>query len=148
MARINQDPYEGGQLFALINRVTGLLDHEDEVRAAVRALEEDGVAPDDIDVFVGEQGARCLDLSGREHGWIIRVLRTLEAAVGDEREINHRIDEALRLGATLLCVRVYSDERARVLQVFKALHGHEIHYWGPLSFEDVPSHVARRPSSG
>ena len=43
MARINPDPYAGGHLFALVNRVTGLIDSEDEVTATVRALEEDGV---------------------------------------------------------------------------------------------------------
>lgn len=148
MARINPDPYEGGHLFALTNRVTGLIDSEDEVMAAVRALEEDGVAPSDIDIFVGEQGACCLDLSGRQHGWVIRLLRTLEGAVGDERETNHRIDAALRRGASLLCVRVYGHEKARVLGVLRSLHGHEIHHWGPLAFEDVPSYAPRRPNSG
>jgi len=140
MARINSDPYAGGHLFALVNRVTCLLDREDEAMATVRVLEEEGVATDDIDIFVGEPGARCLDLSGREHGRVIRLLRRLEAAVGDESEPNHRIDEALRQGATLLCVRVLkSDEKARALRVLKALHGQEIHYWGPWTFEDVAS---------
>ncbi len=142
MARINPDPYVGGHVFALVNRVTGLVDNADEAMATVRALEEDGVATDDIDIFTGEQGARCLDLSGREHGRVIRLLRTLEAAVGDERLPNHRIDEALRRGATLLSVKVHhrkSDEKARALRVLKALHGHELHYWGPWSFEDTSS---------
>jgi diadenosine tetraphosphate (Ap4A) HIT family hydrolase len=142
MARINPDPYQGGHLFALSNRVTGLLDKEDDVKATVRALESDGVATDDIDIFVGEQGARCLDLFGREHGRVFRLLRTLEAAVGDESETNHRIDAALRNGATLLCVKVHNkknDEKARKLQVLKALHGRELHYWGNWSFEDVKS---------
>jgi diadenosine tetraphosphate (Ap4A) HIT family hydrolase len=90
---------------------------------------------------VGEQGARRLDLSGREHGRVIRLLRTLEASVGDEREINHRIDEALRHGASLLCVKIHykSNEKARALRILKALHGHEIHYWGTWGFEDVSS---------
>lgn len=141
MARINHDPYTGGHLFALVNRVTCLLDSEDEAIATVRALEENGVATDDIDVFVGEQGARCLDLPGREHGRFIHLLRRLEAAVGTESEPNRRIDEALRVGATLLCVKVHvnnrkDDEKARALQVLKA-HGHEIHYWGPWAIEDV-----------
>ncbi len=96
MARINPDPYAGGHVFGLVNRVTGLVDSEDEAMATVRALEADGVATDDIDIFVGEQGARCLDLSGREHGRFIRLLRKLEAAVGDESAPNGRIDEALR----------------------------------------------------
>jgi Gamma-glutamyl cyclotransferase, AIG2-like len=169
MARMNPNPYTRGHLFALVHRVTGLLDSEDEVMAAVRALEEAGVATDDIDIFVGEQGARCLDLSGREHGRAFRLLRTLEAAVGDERETNDRIDKALRRGATLLCVKVHkrkrsvidrffkevpdaalqvvpaelADEKARAVRVLKACHAREIHYWGPWAFEDAPSMVSR-----
>jgi diadenosine tetraphosphate (Ap4A) HIT family hydrolase len=141
MARINPDPYAGRHLFALVNRVTGLLDSQDEVSATVRALEQDGVASDDIDIFTGEQGARRLDLFGREHGRAVRLLRTLEAVVGGEGEANHRIDEALRKGATLICVKVHkkADEKAHALRVLKALHAHEIHYWGTWGHEDVPS---------
>jgi len=160
MARINCDPYDGGHLFALVNRVTCLFDREDEVTATVRALEEEGVATDDIDVFVGEQGAQCLDLSGRGHGRAASLLRTLEDAVADMGETNHRIDDALRRGATLLCVKLHkrplvshdadgrlhvslferqSEEKARAVRVLRAFHAHEIHYWGPWSVEDVPS---------
>ena len=139
MARINPDPYAGGLLFALVNRVTCLLDSEQDAMATARALEEAGVASDDVDIFVGEEGARCLDLSGREHGRVIRLLRRVEAALGDESEPNQRIDKALRQGATLLSVTVLkSGEKDRALRVLKALHGRQIHYWGPLSFEDVP----------
>jgi diadenosine tetraphosphate (Ap4A) HIT family hydrolase len=141
MARINPDPYTGGHLFALVNRVTGLIDSEDDVSATVRALEADGFPADDIDIFKGEAGARSLDLEGREHGRVVRFLRSLEAAVGNEGETNHRIDRALRNGATLLCVRVHgrkSLEKERALRVLKSLHGHEIHYWGPWSIEDEP----------
>jgi diadenosine tetraphosphate (Ap4A) HIT family hydrolase len=142
MARINCDPYSGGHLFALVNRVTGLLDSEVDVTAAVRTLEERGVATDDIDIFTGEQGARCLDLSGREHGRAVRLLRTLEAAVGGEGETNHRIDAALHQGAALVCVKIHkrkSDEKARAVGVLQALHAHEIHSWGTWGHEDVPS---------
>ena len=139
MAFLNPDPYAGGHLFALVNRVTGLIDSEEDVRATVWALEADGVATDDIDVFAGAEGARCLDLTGRAHGVVIRLLRTLEGSVGDEKRTNERIDEALRRGATLLSVKVHkkSDEKARALRVLKALHGREIHYWGTWGFEDV-----------
>jgi diadenosine tetraphosphate (Ap4A) HIT family hydrolase len=142
MARINPDPYAGGHLFALVNRVTGLLESESEVNATVKALEDDGVKSDDIDVFVGEQGARCLDLFGREHGRVFRLIRTLESAVGDESATNKRIDDALKRGATLVTVKVHkrdAHEKARAFKALKAEHGHEIHYWGPLSFEDVPA---------
>jgi diadenosine tetraphosphate (Ap4A) HIT family hydrolase len=141
MPRINIDPYAGGHLFALVDRVTCLFDSEDAALATVRALEAEGVAPDDIEIFVGEHGARRLDLPGREHGRVIRLLRKLEAAVGGEREPYHRIDQALRQGATLLCVKVHAgkSEKARALRVLQALHGHEIHYWGPWAFEDVAS---------
>lgn len=143
MARVNCDPYTGAHLFALVNRVTALLDSEDEVKATVKALEESGVAPDDINIFTGEQGARCLDLEGREHGRAFWLLRTLEAAMGHEGETNQRIDQALRQGGTLLCVKVHlkhkAEEKARALKVFKALHAHEIHYWGSFHVEDVAS---------
>ena len=124
MARINCDPYAGFHLFALVNRVTGLVDSEADVAATVRALEADGVEPDDIDIFTGELGARCLDLSGHEG------------------ETHHRIDEALHHGGSLLCVKIHkarSDEKARAFRVLQALHAHEIHYWGTWGFEDVPS---------
>lgn len=160
MARINCDPYEGGHLFVLVDRVTCLFDGEDEAMAAVQALEQDGVATGDIDVFMGEQGAECLDLSGRRHGRAIRLLRTLEDAVTDMGETSHRIEAAVRGGASLLTVKLHkkplihqdanggihfsvfersSDERARVLRVLKALRPHEIHYWGTWSVEDLAS---------
>ena len=141
MARINLDPYTGGHLFALVDRVTCLLDNEDAAMATVQALEAEGVATDDIEVFVGEQGARRLDLSGREHGRVLRLLRRLEAVVGGESEPYHRIDEALRTGATLVCVKVHTrqTEKARALRILKAQNGREIHYWGPWAFEDVAS---------
>ena len=160
MAQVNRDPYAAGHLFALVNTVTCLFDREEDVTNAVRALENEGVASEDIDVFVGEQGAEALDLSGNGHGRAVRLLRTLEDAVTDMSETNQRIDEALRRGATLLCVRLHkrplisqddngrihislfermSEEKARALRVLKAAHAHEIHYWGPWSVEDVPS---------
>ena len=162
MARVNCDPYTGGHLFALVNRVTALLDTEDAAKATVRALEADGVSTTDIDIFIGEQGAKCLDLPGREHGRAHHLLRVLEGAMGDERETNQRIDTALRQGATLVCVKMpatlpavmnaiahpssmatfrkqKSDEKARALRIFKELKAHEIHYWGAWAFEDVPS---------
>lgn len=162
MARVNCDPYGGFHFFALVNRVTALLDNEEAGQATVRALEADGVPTGDIEIFVGEQGAKCLDLPGREHGRAVHLLRSLEAAMGDERETNRRIDAALRQGAALVCVKMpatlpammhaiahpsslatfrqqKSDEKARVLRVFKAIHAHEIHYWGAWAFEDMPS---------
>jgi len=160
MAHVNCDPYKGGHLFALANRVTCLFEREDEVMAAVRALEEGGVATEDIDVFTGAQGAEALDLFGQSHGRAVRLLRTLEDTVADMGETNHRIDDALRRGATLLCVKLHkrplisqdadggihvsvfgrdSEEKARALGVLKALHAREIHYWGSWNVEDVPS---------
>ncbi len=141
MARTNCDPYAGFHLFALVNRVTGLLDREEEVKATVHALEEAGVATDDIDIFTGHAGAKCLDLSGREHGRAVRLIRTLEAAVGGEGETNNRIDEALHRGASLVCVKVHkkADEKARAVRILQSNHAHEIHHWGTWGFEDMAS---------
>ena len=80
--------------------------------------------------------------------------------MADMGETNHRIDDALRAGSTLLCVRLHkrpmisqdddggihvalfgrdAEEKARALGVLKALHAREIHYWGAWAVEDVPS---------
>jgi hypothetical protein len=162
MARVNCDPNAGGHLFALVNRVTALLDSEEAATATVKALEADGVPTGDIDLFTGEAGAKCLDLAGREHGRARHLLRALESSMGDERETNQRIDAALRKGGTLVCVKMpatlpammhaiahptslttfrkqKSDEKARALRIFREVHAHEIHYWGAWAFEDVPS---------
>jgi diadenosine tetraphosphate (Ap4A) HIT family hydrolase len=140
MARINPDPYAGGQMFALVNQVTGLVDSDEKAMAMVRSLEEGGVAPDDIDVFVGEEGVRRLDLFGRAHGRLTRLLRRLEGAVGDERGAKRRIEEELARGGSLVCVRVHrknGDEKPRAFRILEKWHGHELHYWGSWSFEDV-----------
>jgi hypothetical protein len=162
MARLNCDPYARFHLFALVNRVTALIENEAAVSGAVKALEAGGIPTGDIEVFTGEQGAKCLDLPGREHGRAVHLLRALEASMGDERETNHRIDQALRNGAALVCVKMpatlpammhaiahptslgtfrqnKSDEKVRALRVFKEMHAREIHYWGAWSFEDMPS---------
>src|SRR5262249_35689636 len=102
--------------------------------------EADGVPTDDIDLYIGQQGAKSLDLAGKDHGRVRRWLRSLEASVGDERETNKRINDALDSGATLLSVKVRSrknGDRERALQVLRKAHGQEIHYWGPWSFDDI-----------
>jgi hypothetical protein len=129
MARVNCDPYAGGHLFALLNRVTALLDSADAAQATVQALEAGGVPTGSIDIFTGELGAKCLDLAGREHGRARHLLRALESSMGDERETNRRIDAALRQGATLVCVRMPSTLPA-------AMHAIA---WGAGAFEDMPS---------
>jgi hypothetical protein len=72
----------------------------------------------------------------------VRVIRMLEAVVGNEGEANQRIHEALCQGSILLCVKVHKrkrSERDRAIRVLKQLRGQEIHYWGPWAFEDVIS---------
>lgn len=137
MARVNCDPHSGRRVFALVNQVTGLVDTEDQAMAMVQSLEKGGVATDDIDVFVGEEGARCLDLSGREHGRFTRLLRRLEA-VGDEHGPKRRIEDELTKGHSLVCVKVhrrYGHEKPRAFKLLESMHAHEIHYWGAWSYE-------------
>ena len=162
MARLNCDPYAGFHLFALVNRVTALLDSEEAVHGnGARRSRRTASRPATSTSSPVNRARSVLDLSGREHGRAIHLLRALEATMGDERETNQRIDAALRQGATLVCVKIpatlpavmhaiahpsslatfrkqKSDEKARALRVFKALHAHEIHYWGAWSFEDMP----------
>ena len=75
-------------------------------------------------------------------------------------ETHHRIDDALRKGANLLCVRLHkrpliSQDEDGGIHVpcsgaqakrklarsgcSRAFHAREIHYWGSWAVEDVPS---------
>ena len=61
MARINPDPYAGGQMFALANQATGLVDTDEEARSMVRSLEEAEEGHDEL-VMCGTGARRTPDL--------------------------------------------------------------------------------------
>ena len=107
-------------------------------------------ATDDIDVFVGEQGAeasRSLRTRARQGHPLAAVARSLRGRrARDQPPHRRRPSAAARRCSASRSDKRKNDDKDRALQVLRGHHGHEIHYWGPWSFEDVASGRARARS--
>jgi hypothetical protein len=79
MAQENLDPHAEGYVFSPVNSVTGFFDSHDQLDPALQSLREAGFGDQDVGVFVGEEGAQTLDLSGQRHGFAVQLWRQVEA---------------------------------------------------------------------
>ena len=111
MPDINPNPHEYGYVFIPINRITALFASENDLREAVKELFSAGFAPENLDIFVGEQGADALDLTGEGHGTVTRRVRNFEALMVQVAGDSHqRADEALRAGGAAVAVLLDGKE--------------------------------------
>ena len=118
MANINPDPHRYGYVFVPLNRVTALFSSDADAKAAVGEVKALGIEATAIDVFIGEDGAAALDLTGLEHGTVVRTLRTGGIAIAilmDQRES-------------------MKDDVAAVLRRHRAW---AIRYWGRWTIEGL-----------
>jgi len=138
MAQVNPDPHESGYIFIPANRVTGIFSAFEDAQGALRALNAQGWGNQHIDVFVGAEGADKLDLRGQQHGAVVRVMRNIEAFIGDaEAELHRQADAALRAGGCVIGVLMAGKEeqKEQVAAILKANHGQLIHYWSRWTIE-------------
>ena len=104
----------------------------------MRALHAQGWGNQHIEVFVGAAGADTLDLRGHQPGALVRLMRNIEAFIGDtESELHRQADAALRAGGCVVCVFMAGkeDQKAHVAAILKSNHGQLIHYWSHVSIE-------------
>jgi hypothetical protein len=140
MADVNPDPHEYGYVFVPQNRITAIFSSQDDVRGAVKDLEALGIEPQNVDVFVGPEGAAALDLSGEGHGPITRQLRNFEALmVLVAGESHRRADAALKSGAMALAVLLDGKEESKpeVAALLKVRHATLVRYWGRWTVESL-----------
>jgi hypothetical protein len=138
MAQVNPDPHESGYVFIPANRVTGIFSTVKDAQGALQALNAQGWGTQHIDVFVGAEGADTLDLQGQRHGGVVRVMRNIEAFIGDvEAELHRQADAALRAGGCVMGVLMAGKEgqKDQVAAILKANHGQLIHYWSHWTIE-------------
>lgn len=98
------------------------------------ALSEAGFAKEKVDVFMGEQGATQLDVSGDMHGDWVRFMRQLWSTIADESEVLHRAEQVLKSGGSVVAVLTdgESTQRESAAGILSAHQGQEVTYWGPL----------------
>ena len=137
MAQENLDPHAEGYVFSPVNSVTGFFDSHDQLDPALQSLREAGFGDQDVGVFVGEEGAQILDLSGQRHGFAVQLWRHVEAIFSDQTELHQLTDQTLRAGGIVIGVRTDGDveKKATASRILKAHQAHQINFWGPLAVE-------------
>jgi hypothetical protein len=137
MAQENLDPHAEGYVFSPVNSVTGFFDSHDQLDPALQSLREAGFEDQDVGVFVGEEGAQTLDLSGQRHGFAVQLWRHVEAIFSDQTELHQLTDQTLRGGGIVIGVRTDGDveKKATASRILKAHQAHQINFWGPLTVE-------------
>jgi hypothetical protein len=119
------------------DRVVGLIDGPQDIRAAVDALSEAGYAGEDVTVLCGPSGLERLDADGSRHGLLGRLIRLVQN-YGLEREQLRHVEEELRRGHFAVSVRVPDDASKRRAADLLAEHGgHYLHYYGRWDIEQL-----------
>lgn len=116
------------------HRLFAAFDDQDAARAGLGEVRTTmgRVREDDIWVFVGEEGARRLDASGRVHGLSGRVVRFLQQQLSGDVDYLRLLDKGLRHGGVVVAVLV---EPTKVTEMAAVLRRHggrllaEVAHW-------------------
>lgn len=112
------------------NRVVGTIDDPGAARTAVEALLEAGFNMDEIDVLYGEEGARRLDPTGKEHGVLARVQRTVLHMNDEDEYLRHHMEDILAGHFVIMVLAKEPEKREKVREILKSHGGHFIRFFG------------------
>jgi hypothetical protein len=136
---LNPDPHKDGYRFAPIHRVTAIFRTPVEIDNIRDDLRSAGLKDEDMEFFVGQEGAARLDLNGRRHGRIISLLRKLQLATADEENLYREFDEIVREGGAAVDVFVDADDerKHRAAEILRQHGAHDVCYWGSWTVEEL-----------
>jgi len=120
------------------NKLIGAIVDAPHAQAAIEALNVAGFAEDQVDMLCGLEGARRLDVNGKEHGVLARLYRFIEG-FGD-MEHNHlkRYEQELLAGHFVIAVKARDKEsREQARQIVKAHDGYFINFYGRWHVEGL-----------
>ncbi len=118
------------------NKVVGFIDDPSDTQAALRDLNAAGFTADEIEVLTGEQGARRIDVTGREHGPLARIVRSIQKLGDYESKHVRRHEKELLAGHFGIGVTAKREsDRQKVWQILKSHNGHFINYYGEWAME-------------
>jgi hypothetical protein len=90
-----------------------------------------------IERFAGSADADRFDASGRRHGPLARVLRTVQFSLMDQLPAMAWYEAALREGRTVLAIRTRNRQATlKVVEALKAAGGHFINHFGRAATEE------------
>lgn len=138
MAQVNPNPHKPGYQFLPQRCVTALFAAPSPVAAVVAELRNAGFAESDVQAFIGEEGARQLDVDADKQSTATKLLQALTKALADDASYLERAAGILREGGAL--VAVSADEEAAVGQaasILKAHGGSDVQHWGEWTTEQL-----------
>jgi len=118
-------------------KVLVVFDTAADADRAVEAVRSTAGAGATIERFSGPADADRFDATGRRHGPIARVLRTVQFSLMDQLPAMAWYEAALREGRTVLAVRTRNRPMTlKVVEALKATGGHFINHFGRAATEE------------
>lgn len=124
-------------IFYPTNKVVGIIDDPNDVKAALRDLRAAGFTADEIEVLTGQAGAHRIDVRGEEHGPLARFVRSIQKLLGDYEPVHVRRHEQEFLAGHygIGVTATEREKREKVLEILKSHRGHFINFYGPWAME-------------
>jgi hypothetical protein len=118
-------------------RLLAVVDTKEALDAIVGALTDAGIAPDAIEIFSGDDGARAFDGSGERNGPAARLLRTVQFTLMDQMPDFAYYEAAARLGRHVISVRARGEAQTRrAVDIFREHGAHFINRFGLFTTEE------------
>jgi hypothetical protein len=118
------------------DKVVGIIDDPDDAEAALSDLEVAGFTVEEIEVLTGEEGAHRIDSTGRKHGVLPRIVRSIQKLGNYESDHVIRHEQELLAGHFGIGVTAKKEQdRERVKQILKAHNGHFINFYGTWAMQ-------------
>jgi hypothetical protein len=113
------------------NKLIGVIADAPHAKAALEALNGAEFAEDQVDLLRGPEGARRLDVSGKEHGVLARLCRFIEGFGDMECPHLKRYEQELLAGHCVVTVEARAHEcREQARQIMKTHDGCFVNFYG------------------
>jgi len=120
-----------------VGRVLAVFDRSGDADRAIDAFASIGGGAAAIERFHGSADADRFDATGRRHGPVARVLRTVQFSLMDQLPAMAWYEAALREGRTVVAVRTRNRAATlRAVEALKAAGGHFINHFGRAATEE------------
>ena len=118
-------------------KVLAVFDSAAEADRAIEAIQSRPGARPSVERYAGPADADRFDATGRRHGPVARVLRTVQFSLMDQLPAMAWYEAALREGRTVLAIRTRNRQSTLdVVAALKAAGGHFINHFGRAATEE------------
>lgn len=138
--RSRQGTRAGSAHFSLWSRgrIYGIFSSLEAVQLCTTRLMEQGLGDQAVQIIMGEEGQRALDVDGQHHGMWGRFLRLMQGMT-DERPHVERYVQALGRGEIVLSVDVSGQPQAvaQIAQAFRDSQARFVNHYGAWVVEPL-----------